>query len=266
MRKNTLLIMPAHNEDMNIGKVIDALKDAGIFEKMDLLVINDGSTDSTAEVVRQYREVRLINQIYNMGYGAALQTGYKYAVEHDYDYVLQMDSDGQHDVCNLEVLLKRLKGEIEAAGIPAEDAEPNRLPDIVVGSRFLQGSTSFTISSLKKFAIAIFRNAITRLTGYHLTDPTSGLQGLNRNAFSYFAGYTNFDIQYPDLNVLIQMLMLGYHIEEIPAVMHERTAGISMHSGLLKAGRYMIVMLISTVTIYNQYHRLLKERRKSRNL
>ena len=73
MRKNTLLIMPAHNEDMNIGKVIVALKDAGIFEKMDLLVINDGSTDSTAEVVRQYREVRLINQIYNMGYGAALQ-------------------------------------------------------------------------------------------------------------------------------------------------------------------------------------------------
>ena len=266
MRKNTLLIMPAHNEDMNIGKVIDALKDAGMFEQMDLLVINDGSTDSTAEVVRQYREARLINQIYNMGYGAALQTGYKYAVEHGYDYVLQMDSDGQHDVCNLEVLLKRLKGDIQAAGIPAEDAEPDRLPDMVVGSRFLQGSTSFTISSLKKFAIAIFRNAITRLTGYHLTDPTSGLQGLNRNAFSYFAGYTNFDIQYPDLNVLIQMLMLGYHIEEIPAVMHERTAGISMHSGLLKAGRYMIVMLISTVTIYNQYHRLLKERRKSRNL
>ena len=266
MRNNTLLIMPAYNEDMNIGSVIDTLKNAGVLEQMDLLVINDGSTDSTAEVVRRHREVRLINQIYNMGYGAALQTGYKYAVEHGYDYVLQMDSDGQHDICNLEVLLKRLKGETEAAGIPAENIEPDRLPDIVVGSRFLQGSSTFAVSQLKKFAIAIFRNAITRLTGYHLTDPTSGLQGLNRKAFSYFAGYTNFDIQYPDLNVLIQMLMLGYHIEEVPAVMHERTAGISMHSGLLKAGRYMIVMFISTFTIYNQYHGLLKERRKKHNL
>ena len=255
MRKNTLLIMPAYNEEMNIGKVIDDLRNAGIFEQMDLLVINDGSADSTANVVRQYDEVRLINQIYNMGYGAALQTGYKYAVEHDYEYVLQMDSDGQHDVCNLEVLLKRLKGESKAAGIPADHTDPDRLPDIVVGSRFLEGSSAFAVSGLKKFAIAIFCRAITRLTGYHLTDPTSGLQGMNRRAFSYYAGFSNFDIQYPDLNVLIQMLLLGYHIEEVPAVMHERTAGVSMHSSLLNAGRYMFVMAISTITVYNQYHK-----------
>ena len=254
MAKETLLIIPAYNEEMNIGTVLDDLREGGIMNMMDVVVINDGSGDKTAEVVKS-RGVELINQCFNMGYGAALQTGYKFAADNDYQYVLQMDADGQHDVRNLERILRRLKGLDPASGNPAKHVNPDRLPDIIIGSRFLKGSETFKVSGLKIFAITGFCKVIKHSTGYNLTDPTSGLQGLNRDAFCYYARSGNFDIQYPDLNMIIQMLIHGYHIEEVPAIMHERTAGVSMHTGLYHAMMYMIVMTISTINVFNQGHR-----------
>ena len=265
-RNDTLLIIPAYNEGMNIGKVLNGLIDAGLNKKMDILVINDGSSDDTSERAREAEGIIVLDQIYNMGYGAALQTGYKYAVEKDYSYLIQMDADGQHDLVNVERILARLKGESGPSGLPPHESvhlEEDRLPDIIIGSRFLKGSQTFKISGLKKFAIGLFKKVITTLTGYRLTDPTSGLHGLNRRAFEYYAGYSNFDIYYPDLNMIIQMILLGYHIEEIPAVMHEREAGVSMHSSLLKAGKYMLIMAISTSNSYARYHREFKKRRKA---
>ena len=237
MKNDTILIMPAYNEDMNIGHVLQSLYDAGFGDKMDILVIDDGSADQTAKVARE-NGAMVISQCFNMGYGAALQTGYKYAAERDYKYLLQMDADGQHDVENLNVIMRRLKGEAE----PYDPADRGKIPDIIIGSRFLHGSQSFAISGLKKIAIGMFRTVIRQVTGYALTDPTSGLQGLNREAFTYYAKFRQFDIVYPDLNMILQMLLLGYHIEEIPAIMHERTAGVSMHAGFWKPIKYMLVM------------------------
>jgi len=254
MNKETLLIIPAYNEEMNIGNVLDDLREAGIFEEMDIVVINDGSKDRTVEEAR-LRGVEIINQCFNLGYGAALQTGYKYAADNKYRYVLQMDADGQHDLINLRRILSRLKGETSPSGLPDNNFDEKRIPDIVIGSRFLEGSETFKISGLKAFAIAIFCKVITALTGYHLTDPTSGLQGLNRKTFTYFARFGNFDIQYPDLNMIIQMLMQGYHVEEVPAVMHDRVAGVSMHTGLVHAMNYMVIMAISTINVFNQNRR-----------
>ena len=250
MRKPVLLIIPAYNEEMNIGTVLRQLQDAGIPEQMDLLVINDGSRDNTLQVARDCG-VEVLDQSFNMGYGAALQSGYKYAVRYGYEYVLQMDADGQHDLRSLKALLDRIRGNVPQSGDPDDRGiGETRVPDIVIGSRFLKGSETFAVSGLKKFAIAQFCFVIHSLTGYHLTDPTSGLQALNRSAFTYFSRYQNFDIAYPDLNMIIQMLLRGYHVEEVPAIMHERTAGVSMHSGLWSAMRYMIIMTLSTWNVY----------------
>ena len=263
MKNETLLVIPAYNEEMNIDKTLSGLLDAGIDRKMDILVINDGSSDGTLSHCRQFEpRIKVIDQVYNMGYGAALQTGYKYAVMNDYKYLLQMDADGQHDQCTLDVILSRLQGKTEASGLlPLEKAgvDGSRVPDIVIGSRFLEGSRSFKISGLKRVAIGFFARLITRFTGYRLTDPTSGLQGLNRKAFTYYSGYMHFDLQYPDLNMIAQMLFLGFHVEEVPAVMHERTAGVSMHAGFWKPVKYMAVMMVSTFNAFSRHYKVFEK-------
>lgn len=243
--KNILMLIPAYNEEDNIGELLSKITEQNIEENMDVLVIDDGSRDRTAQIVRD-SGYKVISQIFNMGYGAALQTGYKYAVSRGYEYLIQLDADGQHDLKNVELICKKL-----GCGAGSGD----EYPDIVIGSRFLEGSQSFAIPPLKRLAIRFFRSIIRKNTGCTLTDPTSGLQGLSRSAFSFYAGYRNFDLKYPDMNMAIQMLLLRYKIEEFPAIMHERTSGVSMHTGLLKVGRYMLLMMLSSLNAYLRYRR-----------
>ncbi len=247
MRKDILLILPAYNEGKNIGKVIDNLKNNNVFNKMDVLIINDGSADDTEEVVKS-KGVEIISQVYNLGYGATLQTGYKYADEKGYKYLLQMDADGQHDVKNLDRIIDKL----------INSNSNSKKPNIVIGTRFLKGSESFYISKLKLSAIKLFRYVIKVSTGYVLTDPTSGLMGLDRDAFSYYSKYMHFDTKYPDLNMIVQMILLGFHIEEIPAIMHKREEGQSMHDGLFNVGKYMLVMSLSTFNAYIRFRKVSK--------
>lgn len=232
-KKELLIIMPAYNEEGSIGSFLDQLRKPEISSIADILVIDDGSSDATNRIVRE-KGIPVIKHVYNMGYGAALLSGYKYAVRHEYQYVVQIDSDGQHDACNILTLYYQLQ----------EQDETGRCPDIVLGSRFLEGATSFPISGLKKVAISSFRKLIHMTTKRSITDPTSGLQGLSRRALLYYAGYSHFDIKYPDANMMMQMLLLGYRVEEMPAVMHSRESGTSMHHGL-KPIIYMAHMFFS---------------------
>ena len=87
-------------------------------------------------------------------------------------------------------------------------------------------------------------------TGRKIKDPTTGLQGLSRDAFSYYAGYTHFDDQYPDANMIMQMLLLGYKVEEMPALMFARHEGVSMHHGIIKPLIYMFRMMYSIVAVW----------------
>lgn len=236
--KEVLIIIPAYNEEKNIGALLEKLEQPEIAEIADILVMNDASKDSTAYIVRE-RKHTVVTHVFNLGYGSGLQVGYKYALRRGYEYVIQMDADGQHDVCNVQSLYKRLK---------TADAE-GKYPDIVLGSRFLAGSTSFPISSVKKLAICMFRFLIKLGTGKKIMDPTTGLQGLSRKAFVFYAGYGHFDDKYPDANMIMQMLLLGFRVEEIPAVMHARTEGVSMHSGW-KPIIYMFRMMFSIIAVW----------------
>ena len=236
--KDLLIIVPAYHEEGNIGRLLDQLEVPEIADMADILVIDDGSGDNTGSIVREHGH-GLISLVYQMGYGAALLSGYHYAVRRQYQYVIQMDADGQHDVCNVFTIYERLL---------RVDEEGNG-PDIVLGSRFLEGGKSFRISWLKKMTIGAFRGLIRLTTGQKITDPTTGLQGLNLRTLQYYSQYAHFDDKYPDTNMVIQMILLGYRIEEVPAVMHERETGTSMHHGLFRAGLYIAHMCFSICAV-----------------
>ena len=224
-KKAVLIIIPAYNEEKNIVPLLEKLEQPEITQFADVLVMNDASQDKT--------------HVFNLGYGSGLQLGYKYAVRKGYRYVIQMDADGQHDVCNLLEIYKELQ----------KEDENGKLPDIVLGSRFMEGSSGFSVSFAKKIAFVWFRIMLKTGTGRRITDPTTGLQGLNWRTFLFYSKYNNFDDKYPDANMLMQMLLLGFRVREIPAVMHVRTTGVSMHSGL-KPVLYMFRMTFSILAVW----------------
>lgn len=236
-QKELLIIIPAYNEEKNITRVLDKLEQPEIREIADVLVMNDASSDETNWIVKD-RHHALVTHVFNLGYGSALQLGYKYAIRRNYQYVIQMDADGQHDVCNIPVIYQKLK----------EVDENGKSLDIVLGSRFVKGSSEFPVSASKRLAFALFRRMIKLGTGRSIKDPTTGLQGLSRRTVLYYSKYNHFDDKYPDANMIMQMLLLGFRIEEIPAVMHARTEGISMHSGI-KPVIYMFRMFFSILAV-----------------
>ena len=239
MKHELLIIMPAYNEAESIGKFLISLKEANIMEYADIVVINDASSDATLRIVQELG-IPVISHPYNLGYGSSLQTGYRYAVHGNYRYIIQIDSDGQHDACNIRTIYDCL----------LKKDESGRAPDLVIGSRFLDDSKSFFIPFTKKVAICFFQKVIKFVTHQKITDPTSGLQGLNQSVFEYYSHFRNFDNKYPDANMLTQMALLGFQIKEIPAVMHQRTAGRSMHFGIIEPILYMCVMVFSTNNIF----------------
>ena len=227
-----LICIPAYNEEENIEAVLDDIKEtAG--DKYGILVVDDGSADRTRELCNQ-KGVMTISHIFNMGYGAALKTSYKYAAEHGYDYVIQMDADGQHDCSNIDKIYEQ---------ISTTDS------DIVIGSRFLSGSGEYKFPLAKKIAVFFFNRIIKLSSKMTITDPTSGLQGLNRKAITFYARFNRFSIDFPDANMIIQMAMNGFKISEFPAVMHPRSKGESMHSGIIKPFKYMFKMSVSILSV-----------------
>lgn len=237
-KKDLLIIIPAYNEENNIPVLLRQMKEEGIKEFADILVIDDGSADRTSQKAEDMYCL-CASGIFHQGYGSALQTGYKFAVREGYSYVIQMDADGQHDICNIKALYRALQ----------ETDDDGRKPDIVLGSRFMKGSSSFPVSKFRKLAIRMFCLFLKKATGCQITDPTSGLQGLNDRTVFFYSRYGCFDNEYPDANTIMQMLLLGYKIREIPAVMHKRRAGKSMHSGI-KPFIYMFRMAFSMSAVY----------------
>ena len=233
-RKDILVIMPAFNEAACLCDFLDKLTEENVRDFADVLVVNDGSTDDTSLIVKA-KGYRIITHVYNLGYGCALQTGYKYAVRNDYKYLVQIDSDGQHDVKNIKNIVDALMDEEKPA-------------DIIIGSRFFAESRTFYISPIKMVAIKMFRVLIKHGAKQEIKDPTSGLQGLNKEAFLYYSFYNNFDSNYPDANMIIQVSLNDFKIREIPAVMHTRETGKSMHSGL-RPILYIIKMLMNVLIV-----------------
>lgn len=228
-KSDCLIIIPAHDEEQNIGRVLKEIRSLKM--NLDIIVINDGSKDKTENIVIKEGE-KVITLPYNLGYGGALQTGFKYAAAMGYGYIIQFDADGQHDPEDIPVILNQLRtGDF----------------DIVIGSRFL-GRGSFKTGILKKIAISVFRFLIKISTGVKITDPTSGLQGLEKRVFRHYAVMGNFPEDYPDADTLIYMILSNSKVTEIPANIRERNCGRSMHTGV-KTIFYFAKMLVSILVV-----------------
>jgi len=227
--KDTLIIIPAYNESKNIGAVLDKI--ASLHLDTDVVVVNDGSQDDTAAVV-QDKGIDVISLPCNLGYGGALQTGFKYATYKKYKNVIQFDADGQHNADEISNIMDCL----EKTGV-----------DIAIGSRFIEGG-HFDTGILKKGGMGFLKFFIRVLTKKKVSDPTSGFKGLTYKIFSYYAYSDYFSSDYPDADILIQVLRAGFSFGETPIHVIDRIQGKSMHSGL-KPVFYFIKFILNISVI-----------------
>lgn len=220
--------MPAHNEAKNLPRVFAELHRC--VPDLDVIVINDASQDETATVAGQ-AGVQIVSLPCNLGYGGAVQTGFKYALERGYNYAVMLDADGQHDAACVPALL---------APVIAGEA------DVAIGSRFL-GSMAYKASWAKQVGMAIFGALVAKLTGHRVTDATSGFQALNRRVLAFLAR-DNYPSDYPDADTLLLLHYAGFRVVEVPVRMRDRLTGVSMHSSW-KVIYYIFKMLLSIFII-----------------
>jgi len=224
-----LVVIPAHNEEQNIEKVLVEIKKD--LPNVDVIVINDSSTDNTKKIVEE-NNVKCISTIFNFKYAYAIQTGIKYAYQNDYDYVIQFDGDGQHIAKEAGKLLKR----IEKANC-----------DIVIGSRYLEKG-NYKAPFFRRIGTEMFAKLIQIFCKKKITDPLSGFQCLNRRVIEKYAKMGEYP-EYPDANLIIDMMTQGYNIEEVAVKMRLREFGESMHGGIIKPIKYMLVMFYTVIVI-----------------
>jgi glycosyltransferase involved in cell wall biosynthesis len=235
--KDFLIIIPAYNEARSIDRVLKGIAQQKL--NADILVVNDGSEDETELQVLQ-NPVFLITHPTNLGYGAALQTGFKFAIFKKYRFVIQFDADDQHHPQDLRGIMD---------GLNQGNA------DVVIGSRYL-GDPSYNPGRLKKTAVTLFKALIHRFTKVHITDPTSGLRGLSEKVFGYYAVSNRFPADFPDADILIQMILNQFRVREVPARSRLRMQGVSMHTGI-KPVYYLLKILLSILTVLLR-HRITK--------
>jgi glycosyltransferase involved in cell wall biosynthesis len=206
-----IVLIPAYNEQERIAEVIGDVR--GQLPGVDVLVIDDGSSDATVERARGAGAIVLSLPL-NLGYGAALQTGYKYALRNDYDLVAQIDGDGQHEASYLHTLL---------AGLQDPDVH------VVLGSRFLDGDGHYKPSAARKIGMGLFGRIASAVTKQHVSDPTSGFQVMRIDVARFFCTSV-YPADYPDADILILLHRSGFRVREVGVKMRP-PPGKSMHSG-----------------------------------
>ena len=234
MKKDKILfVIPAYNEAMNIEEVLKEInKDVKI---ADIVVVDDYSGDNTREIVEK-NGVECLTMPFNVGYAMAVQTGIKYVYENDYDYVIQFDADGQHVAKEAEKMYKAMR-------------EDN--VDIVIGSRYLK-DVGYPCPFFRKIGTKIFKKIIKIFCKKTIADPLSGFQCLNRRVIEKYSKMGNYP-EFPDANLIIEMLLSGYKIKEVPTKMRTREFGESMHGGIIKPIKYMINIFYTIVFILLKY-------------
>lgn len=221
----TLVIIPAYNEEGNIEKVVNNLIEK--FPQYDYLIVNDGSTDHTKHIC-QSNNYQVINLVVNMGIGGAVQTGYRYARDNDYDVAVQIDGDGQHDVSFLEKML-----------IPIEKGQA----DVVIGSRFVE-KEGFQSSGIRRIGINFLSILGKVLTGVRVKDITSGYRVVNSKFIHIFA--QDYPSDYPEPEAMVITAVHGGKILEYPVIMRERVSGQSSIT-LKKSVYYMYKVTLAMI-------------------
>ncbi len=225
---NVLLIIPAYNEEKSILATIDEVESFHSDNfSLDYLVINDGSTDGTLELLKKHNK-NVLSLIDNLGIGGAVQSGYKYALNNNYDIAVQFDGDGQHDINSLpDVVAPLINGEA----------------DFSIGSRFVQESKeNFQSTMMRQLGIKVISFFIKLTTGVKIYDVTSGYRAGNKKIIKLLA--SNYPVRYPEPESMVSICKNGYTIKEVTAKMFERQDGKSSISAFNSIA-YMIDVCLS---------------------
>jgi len=234
MSGDTLVIIPAFNEQDALPSTIAALRAAQ--PDLAVVIVDDGSTDATSAVARSLG-IDVVRLPFNLGIGAALQTGFRFAVAHGFTRAVQFDADGQHDPASIPALL---------AGLDAG-------ADLVIGSRFADGGDTYEVGRMRSGAMGLLRLAVKPLSGQRFTDTSSGFRGFSHAMLVEFAE------RYPDeylesVEALLLASTSGFAVTEVPVTMHERTAGLPSTRRLRLAYHYVRLLLVIAVTAPRRHH------------
>ena len=227
---DTLVIIPAYNEAWNITHLIKELKSKG---KWDILVVDDASTDGTGRLAEKTNMAHVIRLPHNLGIGGSVQTGFKFANMHGYDYVIQVDGDGQHEVDQIDRLLKLVK---------------LNKSDMVIGSRFNKHKrkANFRSSVTRRIGIKIFEWLSILLIKQRIKDSTSGFRAYNREAVKFLSRY--YPVDYPEPEAIVLIGKNGFRISEVFTRMNPRKGG---KSSLRKRGLfYMLKVSLGMIMTY----------------
>lgn len=222
--RRVLLIIPAYNEEESIQAVVDNVRLN--FSQFDYVVINDGSHDGTLKICQE-NHYNYVSHPVNLGLTCAFQTGMKYAYQHQYEYAIQIDADGQHDPAFIEKMV--------------ETADEGY--QIVIGSRFVEKKKPQTLRMLGSRMIS---GAIRLTTGQTITDPTSGMRLYGKEVIREFATNLNYGPEPDTVSYLIKKKHIK--VKEIQVHMEDRMAGQSYLS-LSKSIFYMLRMMVSILLI-----------------
>ncbi len=226
-----LVIVPAYNEAGAVGNVINKIRRC--LPHVDVLVVNDGSSDSTSAISEQGGAM-VLDLPYNMGIGAAMQAGYKFAHRMGYDIAVQCDGDGQHHPSQIKKLIETLT---------------NDDVDVVLGSRYLS-SRKFKSSVPRRMGMLVFSNVLSLIVGQKLTDTTSGFRAVNKEVIESFSVYYPDD--YPEPEALVLLHREGFTVKEMPVSMSSRKNGSSSITAWRSAYYAFKVMLAIFVDLFKE--------------
>ena len=219
-----LAVIPAYNEAATIRNVIRGVRENA--PAFDVLVVDDGSTDRTPELAES-EGARVIRLPFNLGIGGAMQTGFRFALENDYDYMVQVDGDGQHGPAEIWKLQEAMDGSV----------------DIVCGSRFLTQDHQYPAPISRRTGIHIFAFLVSRIMGGRVSDPTSGFRLYNRRGIALFA--KDYPHDYPEVEAILMLHWHRLRMTEVPVRMFERGGGVSSIGGSGKSAVYMLKVLLA---------------------
>lgn len=230
--KQSLVIIPALNEERTIGEVVSAVCVLGY----DVVVVDDGSVDSTAQIAAAHGAVVLRLPI-NLGVGGALRAGFRYAVDHGYQEVIQVDADGQHPPHQIADL---------------QNAAASRDMHLVIGSRYLSADSTITQSLPRRFSMWCLSRIASRIAGTHITDTTSGFRLIREPLLSEFAReFPNYYLG-DTFEATVGAMRAGYRVVEIPAALSPRLHGTSSTSSVRAVVLIAKVLVIALVRLHPQ--------------
>jgi glycosyltransferase involved in cell wall biosynthesis len=220
-----IAIVPARDEAGAIGGVLEELH--AFDPELDVVVVDDASSDRTAGIAAAHGAA-VVRLPFNLGIGGAVQTGFKYALEHGYDVAVRLDGDGQHDPAQLPKLL----GPLEAGEA-----------DIVVGSRFATGGDGhYRPPFARRAGIRFFARLVSLLVRQRVTDTTSGFQALNRRGIALFAA--DYPHDYPEVEATVMVVRHRLRLREVHVTMREREHGRSSINAI-RSVYYMIKVTLA---------------------